>query len=272
MLVLLALTASISIHAPRTGSDELMPRCPYCDDISIHAPRTGSDSLSDVSRRGGNPISIHAPRTGSDRPFAASGSPGVGFQSTLPARGATGVIGVPCASIVISIHAPRTGSDGFSPGAAPPPNHFNPRSPHGERHSSKIFVKQRKHFNPRSPHGERRVHQCRGDRVRNFNPRSPHGERQRFHANSGKCQYFNPRSPHGERRKNRKKMRKRACISIHAPRTGSDAHCIRDLITYDWISIHAPRTGSDEKKRIPEVLGVISIHAPRTGSDLSSAI
>ena len=35
----------ISIHAPRTGSDEFDPTFYRYKLISIHAPRTGSDSL-----------------------------------------------------------------------------------------------------------------------------------------------------------------------------------------------------------------------------------
>ena len=59
-------TQSISIHAPRTGSDQRR-NCQYQDcTISIHAPRTGSDrtcaDVNELSRL----ISIHAPRTGSD--------------------------------------------------------------------------------------------------------------------------------------------------------------------------------------------------------------
>ncbi len=79
---------SISIHAPRTGSDVLLrltnrlhphfnPRSPHGERpcvrpshffarcISIHAPRTGSD-LAAASSAAVLLISIHAPRTGSD--------------------------------------------------------------------------------------------------------------------------------------------------------------------------------------------------------------
>ena len=121
------------------------------------------------------------------------------FQSTLPARGATSVIGVPCASAVISIHAPRTGSDsaawrhcirasisihaprtgsdGLCCGCCSPCKNFNPRSPHGER---RFQIKQRaspRNFNPRSPHGERQVSNQARHLTGHFNPRSPHGER-----------------------------------------------------------------------------------------------
>ena len=58
--------SSISIHAPRTGSDPTKcTRCEECQ-ISIHAPRTGSD----LAGKRGEETSIL-------------------FQSTLPARGAT---------------------------------------------------------------------------------------------------------------------------------------------------------------------------------------
>ena len=58
-------------------------------------------------------ISIHAPRTGSDAEFDKLVS---GKYS-------------------ISIHAPRTGSDKHVASEVPAHEDFNPRSPHGERHS-----------------------------------------------------------------------------------------------------------------------------------------
>ena len=124
----------ISIHAPRTGSDgaEVCP-APAAD-ISIHAPRTGSDSRRTDPAEDPNQISIHAPRTGSDTrreaiqlcrdefqsTLPARGATGIcpeqedtmkQFQSTLPARGATAECPEDFAALPISIHAPRTGSD-----------------------------------------------------------------------------------------------------------------------------------------------------------------
>ena len=101
----------ISIHAPRTGSDEqakaaydaliqfqsTLPARGATENllhtvrdyiISIHAPRTGSD-MRHTSAARLHLISIHAPRTGSD--------------ATLSRRFLLSEI---------SIHAPRTGSDG----------------------------------------------------------------------------------------------------------------------------------------------------------------
>ena len=167
------------------------------------------------------------------------------FQSTLPARGATSVIGVPCASAVISIHAPRTGSDsaawrhcirasisihaprtgsdGLCCGCCSPCKNFNPRSPHGERPPRSPFTTRWSYFNPRSPHGERRA------------------AVKRFCCNGG---YFNPRSPHGERPPEVAITRGWLMISIHAPRTGSDGFKSSSG-RRPAISIHAPRTGSD---------------------------
>ena len=103
----------ISIHAPRTGSDQV--RCCYSRQppISIHAPRTGSDvTFCPVAIA--RSISIHAPRTGSDGITRHVLFVRKRFQSTLPARGATL-------------------RDGKRVGVRA---NFNPRSPHGERHAA----------------------------------------------------------------------------------------------------------------------------------------
>ena len=56
--------------------------------ISIHAPRTGSDRRA-AAACAVRAISIHAPRTGSDVALRGLLRPTTAFQSTLPARGAT---------------------------------------------------------------------------------------------------------------------------------------------------------------------------------------
>ena len=70
-----------------------------------------------------------------------------------------------------------------------------------------------------------------------FNPRSPHGERRR-RARSGRNRaYFNPRSPHGERPAGTRKNTATCGISIHAPRTGSDAiEAADDLVEWAFQS------------------------------------
>ena len=56
--------------------------------ISIHAPREGSDGF-DSKPETNDTISIHAPREGSDTIGKHHVLLSGGFQSTLPARGAT---------------------------------------------------------------------------------------------------------------------------------------------------------------------------------------
>ena len=190
----------ISIHAPRTGSDDAHRLHRLLDGISIHAPRTGSDQPSCRPRRSWHSISIHAPRTGSDPPFDYNRI-----------------------NAYISIHAPRTGSDSapaFAPDAA-------------------------EYFNPRSPHGERPEDDIEDSRLWVFQSTLPARGATRlltFWTTSGQ-------------------------ISIHAPRTGSDAE-LAFVAQLGKISIHAPRTGSDLALDIDDDVDFISIHAPRTGSDI----
>ena len=101
----------------------------------------------------------------------------------------------------ISIHAPRGGAT-FPAIPRPTRNpYFNPRSPWGSDWIGNIICKILKYFNPRSPWGERRY------TVQNIPPQS---------------EYFNPRSPWGERQLMPYSSSPSICISIHAPRGGSD--------------------------------------------------
>ena len=109
----------------------------------------------------------------------------------------------------ISIHAPRTGSDS----------------------AKHCLLHRHADFNPRSPHGERPVSEMVRVLTGDFNPRSPHGERrQRTQRTRQKRRHFNPRSPHGERPRWDRPKTSGKCISIHAPRTGSDFDTIQDCI------------------------------------------
>ena len=84
--------------------------------ISIHAPRTGSDGAGRSAGTTSIRISIHAPRTGSDKNLCRDARTATIFQSTLPARGATFTTAELIDEVLISIHAPRTGSDGGGEG------------------------------------------------------------------------------------------------------------------------------------------------------------
>ena len=235
----------ISIHAPRTGSDDRPRRNRRGLRISIHAPRTGSDRIfGDLQAfaMDFNPRSPHGER----RSLVMAVISRCLFQSTLPARGAT-------VRRVMSV---------------PASTNFNPRSPHGERRHTDAAKAQEAIFQSTLPargatspdadgfharaisiHAPRTGSDERYFTIQyaslDFNPRSPHGERRALFVQKGGAGHFNPRSPHGERLGGppaqphqdgqfqstlpargatalRQQPCDRLCISIHAPRTGSD--------------------------------------------------
>ena len=232
--------------------------------ISIHAPRTGSDESVPASAllRHFNPRSPHGERRGQTPEETVN----TAFQSTLPARGATFQYLINQFCRCISIHAPRTGSDAAETWQYAHTRNFNPRSPHGER----LVTRPTKCTRCISIHAPRTgsdanlqlvaaqhiisIHAPRtGSDGRissercvehDFNPRSPHGERLQCWWFWLRSSDFNPRSPHGERLRGGFLRRCLVTISIHAPRTGSDARAGAGRLDRR-ISIHAPRTGSD---------------------------
>ena len=258
----------ISIHAPRTGSDDnLQSVCVICH-ISIHAPRTGSDQPQAGLWRHTkdfNPRSPHGEQQ--DKQQHISGT--TAFQSTLPARGATL----------------------FALSSTLRCDNFNPRSPHGERPSSSSqSFRIPSNFNPRSPHGERRIAWNSKTARSYFNPRSPHGERlRRVRLPCAGRAYFNPRSPHGERHgvlgyspiafEFQSTLPARGAtaastVSTSVTRTFQSTlpargatRCTFPESRSPGISIHAPRTGSDPAASQSRQPPAISTHAPRTGSD-----
>ena len=101
---------AISIHAPRTGSDQRLYNAFADRGISIHAPRTGSDTNCGEHSPHIYAISIHAPRTGSD--FMHSFGSFISCISIhAPRTGSDHISRYKRYSRYISIHAPRTGSD-----------------------------------------------------------------------------------------------------------------------------------------------------------------
>ena len=264
--------STISIHAPRVGSDcsdfrilsgytDFNPRSP-CGErrdaatdflrpviISIHAPRVGSDE--GVAARGcAVAISIHAPRVGSDRNLAD----------------------ILAHSLCISIHAPRVGSDARPRSGRKVRGYFNPRSPCGERHKTANFDAIMQNINPRSPCGERpggdaayigalriSIHAPRvgsdlrmsklGTLQRNFNPRSPCGER---HV------WIFPFRPH---------FKFQSTLPVWG--ATSPAKMISEPFLFQST---LPVWGATAAACADAVLALISIHAPRVGSDRPAPI
>ena len=73
---------------PLRGATPVLPVVAQAGDISIHAPLAGSDAKWWIDSQG-DILSLHAPLAGSDIPTAKCILPHLGFQSTLPLRGAT---------------------------------------------------------------------------------------------------------------------------------------------------------------------------------------
>ena len=237
----------VSIHAPRAGRDESA------------APSVVSESLfqstrpaRDATRRRMNNgqrlvVSIHAPRAGRDlmlrfskalfksfNPRAPRGTrprrPGPEtrrylFQSTRPARDATGSLRRSTREENVSIHAPRAGRDKggdrgrpghvvsiHAPRAGRDPSGISPPSKHRSFQSTRPARDATYRFT-----GRWRESAC-------FNPRAPRGTRQRragFGRRRRRC--FNPRAPRGTRLILAHNITHRWDVSIHAPRAGRDS-------------------------------------------------
>ena len=213
---------TISIHAPRVGSDIKSPqKIGNHLDFNPRSPcgerqKLWKDCWQDWKFQSTLPvwgatqpkqaydqetqISIHAPRVGSDVTIKAVFNGQNGFQSTLPVWGATAILEGDCSPSDISIHAPRVGSDFHS-------NYY-----HSGRAISIHAPRVGSDDKPRllSTVGKISIH---APRVGS----DEHGE--------GLVDFghdFNPRSPCGERRRNQAQKTCRGQISIHAPRVGSD--------------------------------------------------
>src|SRR5699024_5720201 len=102
---------SISIHAPRRGSDqsESIKRATL-DKISIHAPRRGSDVILCRPRAQRSYFNPRSPQ-GERHTYSLPRLPGNRFQYTRPAGGATTERQFSMLKTMMSIHAPRRGSD-----------------------------------------------------------------------------------------------------------------------------------------------------------------
>ena len=125
---------TISIHAPREGSDGARARLPLpVKAISIHAPREGSDGLRSHVCFALVRISIHAPREGSDLIQLQARSFRFRFQSTLPARGATSPSPATAPTPPFQSTLPARGATTGGGMPAESGHDFNPRSPRGER-------------------------------------------------------------------------------------------------------------------------------------------
>ena len=119
-----------TLSSRRATGDQKQSCCG--EEISIHALLTESDCIAHKLHPSA-PISIHALLTESDRLNTSPPSPYLGFQSTLSSRRATTSpsASVPIAGFQSTLSSRRATFDFLAYSRFD--NHFNPRSPHGER-------------------------------------------------------------------------------------------------------------------------------------------
>ena len=234
--------------------------------ISIHAPRAGSDTNASTIPSMPSYFNPRSPR--GERP-SRQRQPQAGrtFQSTLPARGATGSQHTGLVQTLISIHAPREGSDCHGRGTRWRQADFNPRSPRGER--------PRQRRTPRRSHGIS-IHAPReGSDFSHFEQSSlflfqstlpargatrdwlltcpsltfqstlpARGATPYVSGFAVMTFYFNPRSPRGERHMTMDRWLCPPQFQSTLPARGATRrnHYLHRIRA---ISIHAPREGSD---------------------------
>ncbi len=237
-------SATISIHAPREGSDRTLPlRLTPLSHFNPRSPRGERPASLSVTPESTdfNPRSPRGERLGLYGCFAAYNE----FQSTLPARGATRANEVDDVAGVISIHAPREGSDAIGPSVIPPIRYFNPRSPRGERPFANHLTTLLMGFQSTLP-ARGATCQCQLEAAF-FVFQSTLPARGATHIAGAfvtMARRFQSTLPaRGATRRPPAQPRHR-CISIHAPREGSDAG-VSPRRSGEMISIHAPREGSD---------------------------
>ena len=215
------------------------------------------------------------------------------FQSTLPARGATRITLSYQSEKRFQSTLPARGATRASAATTTDRDNFNPRSPHGERHKSNRYQPPADaHFNPRSPHGERRRAFCRSACLRQFQSTLPaRGATMKIllmETHKG----FQSTLPARGATRGTVSCGCNRIISIHAPRTGSDARLVWSSSTsrnFNPRSPHGERLPRFRKRQVLRNFNPrsphgerqyhrrnrpgqqISIHAPRTGSDKARA-
>ena len=263
----------VSIHAPRTGRDDVRRYHPG-ECARFQSPRpvrgaTGGRALLPVSHM----VSIHAPRTGRDGRHSSCLPVSHRFQSTRPVRGATapGAL-LPGARRRFQSTRPVRGATMTSNRWPYQRRSFNPRAPYGARPWARPSSRASARFNPRAPYGARPLSLLAHEAVHVFQSTRPvrgatttrvvemafdlfQSTRPVRGATSGTqaaCLLvgsFNPRAPYGARRMPRSS--RRGCLRFNPRAPYGARHALRGGRTRPpAVSIHAPRTGRDFEGRV----------------------
>ena len=190
-------------------------------------------------------ISIHAPRTGSD-------------ALILIAR----------VVAKISIHAPRTGSDARTPQQLFVAQHFNPRSPHGERPAKISTDAYTRLFQSTLPaRGATPLRGVEQVRIYDFNPRSPHGERHGALKYVIEHKIFQSTLPARGATNKEREQHAAETFQSTLPARGATGCIMSNTKTNQNFNPRSPHGERQVIYKRGHVFGYISIHAPRTGSD-----
>ena len=171
------------------------------------------------------------------------------FQSTLPAWGATMGVWILNSAFGFQSTLPAWGATIFRIGAVTTCIHFNPRSPHGERHSLLACQRMNTGISIHAPRmGSDNKHSHSNCFTCIFQSTLPAwGATLLIDTTLFRKDNFNPRSPHGER--------------PHRPLLSQRVHPIFQSTLPAW--------GATLMGRAMQMGKGISIHAPRMGSDLA---
>ena len=192
---------NISIHAPRTGSDGAS-RDTARIQIKFQStlPARGATAPAAFTFTSGWAFQSTLPARGATLPVVVSGLVAPAFQSTLPARGATAakLTRQRCAAFQSTL--PARGATRSRRQTTSWSGHFNPRSPHGERHCTAPGHPAEGTFQSTLPARGATKMLFLTKKSAAFQSTLPaRGATNRGRAETGFACNFNPRSPHGER-------------------------------------------------------------------------
>ncbi len=195
-------------------------------------------------------VSIHAPRGGSDDNRWGRCSEAGGFQSTLPAGGATAL---PVGTVPILVR-------------------FNPRSPRGERRGKKVPGSNGYGFQSTLPAGGATIRIRCPSRSRKVSIHAPRGgSDSRPPKLRSAPPKFQSTLPAGGATALASLSSQVTVVSIHAPRGGSDIGILVSVLDHPRFNPRSPRGERHVEIAAGGIFGIVSIHAPRGGSDHDSA-
>ena len=169
----------------------------------------------------------------------------------------------------ISIHAPRTGSDAHGGKPASARRDFNPRSPHGERRTQVMTTSSSLTFQSTLPARGATMKQERASRICLFQSTLPARGATVSSNSIIKTKTFQSTLPARGATSEKWPFGCGVWISIHAPRTGSDARSSTAVRKLKYFNPRSPHGERQISQLVVLPVRYISIHAPRTGSDTS---